>query len=285
MQGRGLIRPHDGFINSTHNGDSMYGETAPSDIDWSSKTYTEIRDVGDRDGSIAIVPVGSIEQHGHHLPVATDSILATAAARTGAELASEEVPVLVTPTEWVGSSPHHLSFGGTISGEFGTLLDLLTQIVDCVADNGFDVVLLVNGHGGNRSLVDSVPRVLGPERPEVDIRACTYFDLPDEERIAEIRESEHGGMAHAGEFETSLLLHLDPDLVDESALDGNPRDADMFGEDDPVSGYVDFETISDSGVAGEPEYATAAAGAKFLDEIGRQLDELLRELHRSAQTR
>lgn len=76
-----------------------------------------------------------------------------------------------------------MSFGGTITGSFDTLLNLLEGIGDCVIDNGFDAVLFLNGHGGNRSLIDSVPRILGPEYPDTDIRACAYFDLPDSEYI------------------------------------------------------------------------------------------------------
>jgi creatinine amidohydrolase len=129
-----------------------------------------------------------------------------------------------------------MSFGGTITGSFDTLLDLLEAIGCCVIEYGFDAVLFVNGHGGNRSLVDSVPRILGPAHPNTDVRACTYFDLPESEYIDEIRGSDHGGMAHTGEFETALMLHLHPELVDASSRGGTKRELDMFGEGTTLPG-------------------------------------------------
>jgi creatinine amidohydrolase len=257
-----------------------YQTIGSSDVSWAGKTYSEIGEIGERDGSIAVVPMGSVEQHGHHMPVGTDTILVDAAAHLGAERVHGEVPVLVTPTEWVGSSPHHMSLGGTITGDYGTLLDLLGQITDCVIDNGFDAVLVVNGHGGNKSLVASVPRIVGPAHyPDVDIRACTYFELPDEETIARIRRSDPGGAGHAGEFETSLMLYLRPDLVDESSLEGTTSEGDMFGEGSPVASYGEFGDVSETGAIGDPEVSSAEAGEQFYEEVGDRLEELLREIH------
>ncbi|MEF8900090.1 MAG: creatininase family protein, partial [Halovenus sp.] len=113
----------------------MYRDTEVSDVDWGATSYEEIQATGNRDGSIALVPVGSVEQHGTHMPVATDSILVEAVACAGAQRVSDEIPILVTPTEWVGSSPHHMSFGGTITGSFDTLLDLLEAIGGCAIEN------------------------------------------------------------------------------------------------------------------------------------------------------
>lgn len=259
----------------------MYRDTDVSDVDWGAMSYEEIQATGDRDGSIALVPVGSVEQHGTHMPVATDSMLVEAVACAGAQRVSDDVPTLVAPTEWVGSSPHHMSFGGTITGAFDTLLDLLEAIGDCVRDNGFDAVLFVNGHGGNRALVEGVPRVLGPEYPDTDVRACTYFDLPESEYIDGIRGSDHGGMAHAGEFETALMLHLSPELVDESSLDATMRERDTFGDGSQTAGYVDFADLSETGAAGDPQPATARAGEKFFAEASEQLAEVARNISKA----
>ncbi|WP_436934701.1 creatininase family protein [Halovenus marina] len=257
----------------------MYRDTDLRDVDWGAMPYREIQATGSQDGSVAVVPVGSVEQHGTHMPVATDSILVEAVTCEGAQRVSDDLPVVVTPTEWVGSSPHHMSFGGTITGSFETLLDLLEEIGECVIDNGFDAIIFVNGHGGNRSLVDSTPRILGPEYPQTDVRACTYFDLPDSEYINEIRESDHGGMAHAGEFETAMMLYLYPELVDESSMAGTMRDVDMFGDGSNTTGYADFADLSETGAAGDPASATASAGEKFFAEASERLAELLLETH------
>ena len=122
---------------------------------WLTKPYGEVVDLAAQDGSILLVPVGSLEQHGRHLPTGTDTFLATAAARAGAERVESTIPVLRTPPVWTGYSPHHLPFGGTITVEHDTFIDTITEIVASAADNGFDAIVLVNGHGGNKSLLSA----------------------------------------------------------------------------------------------------------------------------------
>lgn len=86
-------------------------------------------------------------------------------------------------------------------------------------------------------------------------------------------------MVHAGEFETSLMLHLYPELVDESSLSGAMRDVDIFGEKSKTAGYTDFADLSETGAAGDPQSATPESGEKFFAEASEQLAELLRETY------
>jgi len=103
-----------------------YRNSGSNEVAWPEKTYREIRNIGDQEGSFLGIPMGSVEQHGHHMPVGTDATLVEAVANLGAQRASDDgVPVLVTPVEWIGSSPHHMSLGGTITGDYRRLLDLL----------------------------------------------------------------------------------------------------------------------------------------------------------------
>ena len=99
---------------------------------WSlaGRTYSEIADIAKRDGSILMVPVGSIEQHGHHMPVGTDTLLVDAVANLGAELVSDDVPLLVSPPVWTGYSPHHMGFGGTVTLDHDDLLTILEGIAE-----------------------------------------------------------------------------------------------------------------------------------------------------------
>ncbi len=259
-----------------------------SPVAWAAKTRREIREVGATDGSLVVVPVGSIEQHGHHLPVATDTLLADAVAHAGAERAADDVPLLVTPPVWSGFSPHHLSLGGTISLELDDLLDLLVDVADTALENGFDGLCFVNGHGGNGNAIGSAVSIVGKEHPDIEVAGMTYFQLA-EPFIDEIRESEVGGMSHGGEFETSLMRHLHPGLVKMDDADAEYLDEpyDRGTQDllvgGPLSTYRPFEEYSDSGAIGDPKLATAEKGEELLDRLANEVADVFRNV--SEQTR
>lgn len=259
-----------------------------SSVAWAAKTRREIRTIGTANGSVVAIPVGSIEQHGHHLPVATDTLLADAVAHLGAERASADgVPLLVAPPAWSGYSPHHLSLGGTLSLELDDLLDLLSDVADTALENGFDGVCFVNGHGGNASAIDNVVSIVGKEHPAVEATGLTYFQLA-EPFIEEIRESEVGGMSHGGEFETSLMLHLHPEHVKTEVAEAEYLDEpyDRGTEDLFVGGslstYRPFEEYSASGAIGDPSLASAAKGEELLDRLGDELADVLRNVSEQA---
>jgi len=254
------------------------------ETEWASKSYAEITDLAERSGSILLVPVGSVEQHGHHLPVSTDTILVDAVAHLGAKRVSEDLPVLVTPPVWAGHSPHHLSFGGTVSLPHDDLLAVLESVADTALDNGFDALLFLNGHGGNASIVGSATSTVGVDHSDVEVLGLTYFHLAAS-FIDDIRESDHGGMVHAGEFETSLMLHLRPGLVATDEIEAEPLSGeyshglhDMF-EAGPLSVYREFREYSASGAIGKPELASAEQGERIFDGLGDELEALLREIH------
>ncbi|GAA0238179.1 creatininase family protein [Haladaptatus pallidirubidus] len=249
-----------------------------------TRTAPEIRDTADRPGSILVLPIGSVEQHGDHLPVVTDSALATAVAAAGATRLASDDPILIAPPIWSGYSPHHLPFGGTITAEFDTLLALLEQVADSALENGFDAILLLNGHGGNKSLVSSAVSTIGTDHPDCEVLGLTYFDLA-ESFIDDIRESETGGMAHGGEFETSLMLHLHPGLVREDRMEATHWDEhyDLGGQDlldgGALSVYRSFDEYSNTGAIGAPELASAEKGERILERLADELAALLEEIH------
>lgn len=251
---------------------------------WASKTAPDIGTTGAENGSVAVIPVGSIEQHGNHLPVATDTILADEIANEGAAGVSQEMPVLVTPPIWSGLSPHHMSFGGTITLEVDTMIAVLRDIAASILDNDFDAVLFLNGHGGNMSLLGTAVTKVGQEFPDAQILGLTYFQLA-EPFIDEIRESDIGGMAHGGEFETSLMMHLHPELVwtdqAEATYLDDPyelRREDLF-KGGPLSVYRPFAEYSDSGAIGDPDLAAAEKGAELCDRLTSELEVLLLAIH------
>lgn len=255
---------------------------------WVAHTAPEIKDIGSQKGSVAIVPVGSVEQHGSHLPVGTDTILADAAAHAGVERASDEIPLIVTPPVWTGLSPHHLEFGGTITLEVGTMLAVLRDVAASVLDNGFDAVFFLNGHGGNMALLGTAVTQIGREFSDAQILGLTYFQLAASV-VSDLRESELGGMAHGGEFETSLMLHFRPDLVKEDRTEATYMDdpydlrrKDLF-EGGPLSVYRSFAAYSDSGAIGDPALGTAEKGVALLDHLAEELAILLLAIHEQNQ--
>ncbi len=249
-----------------------------------AQSANSVADTADKDGSILALPVGSIEQHGEHLPVMTDTLLANSVTTKSAERVASKIPVTVAPPFWSGYSPHHLSLGGTLTGEFSTLLDLLCDIAETGLENGFDALLLVNGHGGNTPLINAAVSEIGSAHPDVEILGLTYFELIAD-LVETVRKSGVGGMAHGGEFETSLMMYLYPKLVDTDNMAATywNEHYEQSGDDlvvsGPVSVYRPFEQYSETGAIGAPEVANADTGEQLFDGVTETLGNLLVEVH------
>ncbi|WP_306060034.1 creatininase family protein [Natronococcus wangiae] len=262
----------------------LYETIGTTTCEWAGKPYAEIQAIGDSDGSVLAIPVGSIEQHGHHLPVSTDTLLVDAVTHGGADRIADEIPILVTPPVWSGYSPHHLSLGGTLSLDFEQLQAILEDLAYTGIENGFDAVIFVNGHGGNMPLIDTVVSTVGC-RTDVEVLGGTYFQFAID-KIDDLRESQTGGMAHGGEFETSLMLYLRSDLV----ADPSEYDAELWDEPyewggsdllegGPLSVYRPFEAYSESGAIGAPEYANKEKGEQIYHVITNELAALFTAIH------
>jgi creatinine amidohydrolase len=255
-----------------------------ADSTWLTAPYAEVNETAAAAGSTLIVPVGSVEQHGHHLPAGTDTLLVDAVAHCGVARVEDDVPVLLTPPVWTGFSPHHEDFGGTISPPFDLLREYLFEVGTAALQYGFDAVLFVNGHGGNGPLLGSVVSTLGAAAPDAEVLGVTYFDLAAP-FVDEVRESDTGGMGHGGEFETSLMQYLYPDLVREDAFESVYREEpyahagrEMF-DGGPLSVYRPFSTYSETGHLGDPTLATAAKGELLYDGLGDELADVLTQIH------
>ena len=260
----------------------MFG--TPTGRAWWARPYPEIVATAEADGSVLVLPVGSVEQHGHHLPVGTDTILVSSIAGLAAERLDPDCPLLVAPPVWSGYSPHHLGFGGTFSLEFDTLRAVLEELAATGLENGFDAVLLLNGHGGNVPLISGATSTIGVEHPEAEVLGLTDLFLA-EPFIDEIRDSDVGGIAHGGELETSLMLHLHPKLVHEELIDGTPLDEpyerglkDIFAGG-PLGVYRPFEDYSETGAIGNPELASESKGHELADRLADALAEQLTQIH------
>ena len=168
-----------------------------------------------------VIPLGSTEQHGHHLPVRVDAAAVTAIAERAVERAAGEIPVVLTPTLPFGFAHHHLPFGGTISLSALTYVAVLSDIGSSLAHQGFRRIVFLNGHGGNEAAMRLVTDKLSYEMDlDVHVAATSYWQVAAQAlQQAQLDGPQVPG--HAGYFETSLMLALFPDLVD---LDRRPAD-------------------------------------------------------------
>ena len=178
---------------------------------WGELRRTEFEELV-KANAVVIIPVGSTEQHGNHLPVNVDINCCYAIAQRAAQ-AIDEFPVLVLPPIWMGFSPQHMIFPGAITLKHHTFVEVLTQVAASVHAHGFKKVLILNGHGGNAGIVNSLCLKLTHE-DGIPTATYTYWQMPSvTEEMKRISQTDEG-IGHAGEMETSLQLYLQPELVD-----------------------------------------------------------------------
>lgn len=250
----------------------------PRRVLWQKCRRGEIRETAAA-GGLVLLPTGAVEQHGPHLPLDTDSFTASVVATRAATLVAE-FPVLVLPPVWWGLSPYWMVFPGTITLRAETLMELLVDIGTSVARHGFRRMVIVNGHGGNAGLIQAAAVKASSEAFQV--AALSYWDLVPEE-MQRLTARDAGSIGHAGELETSLQLHLQPDCVDLGAVqpgDGLDLAARAATEGRGVYLPPNPQAESPSGVYGLPHAATAAKGEALLAAAADALARLIVELHR-----
>ena len=226
---------------------------------------------------VVILPTGSTEQHGHHLPLDTDVFLCESVCLEVGRRAPDRV--LVLPPIAYGLNLHHIDFPGTIHIEPETFIAFCLNITKSVAYHGFKKILLVNGHGSNAPLVDLIARktILATESL---CFATSYWNLAMA-AFSEVKETEV--MAHADEFETSLYLHLAADRVqmDLAAAD-NDRMGKYVSSDSTMNYPVRLNDFwgrwTNLGVHGDPTKATAEKGKVILEAAVTALVELVDEI-------
>jgi len=223
---------------------------------------------------IVLLPLGSFEQHGPHLPLTTDTDIVTAIAERIE--AARPKNILCLPTLWPGHSTHHLFFPGTLSVRQMAYIQLVLELCHSIAKMGAKKVFLLNGHGGNDVPLRSALRELKSDFPKMKSVTASYWNLAAQ-TINEVRQSEPGGLGHACEMETSIMLHLHPEKVNlRLAKRDGPKFKDSYRKADmlyarPVYFVNEFHEVSKTGTVGHPELATAEKGARFLDVILRDV--------------
>ncbi|MDG2199119.1 MAG: creatininase family protein [SAR324 cluster bacterium] len=233
-------------------------------IYWEQLRSPQLKSLADAN-AIIVVPVGSIEQHGPHLPVKVDALLATEVARRAALKVQTHQPILVTPTVWCGLAEHHMDFCGTLTLDFETFHALLRNLCRSIRHHGFRRIFLLNGHGGNIAALNVICSELVRELDGLRVVSGTYWTLPEvAEKFAEILEVQQN-VRHAGEAETSMMLALEPELVNQSTLNQADGTLEIPFYGSGVSRWVSFKEVSANGVIGSPSVATAAKGELLLE--------------------
>jgi creatinine amidohydrolase len=248
-------------------------------------TWPEINDAVAAQ-KVCIVPIGSIEQHGPHLPLDVDCVCPTGVAMHAAELLPDKV--LILPTIPHGYTGHVVDYPGTINIHYQHFIESTLDVVKSLAYHGFKKIVLLNGHGSNMPNLDLVARRANLET-DAECVLCGWWNLLsiDKDWLTNYRESYFpGGCAHACELETSVYMYLDPDNV-RMDLIADGRIA--FNEEGSVFHWIDLlsagpapltswtSSYSESGVLGAADLATPEKGKAAVEEAARQLARLATE--------
>lgn len=245
------------------------------EVEWRRLRADQLRALAAKD-AIIILPVASIEQHGPHLPVEVDSRLGEEVAnRTAHKVNAMGQHALVLPVLWTGLSEHHMSFSGTITLDNATFALLIEGVVRSVIRDGFKRIVLLNAHGGNENALRSITDDLTPKLG-VPIVQFTYW-YAAAVAIAKILETQ-GGLQHACEAETAMMMAVRPELVAEDRIplakvNMTPDITDVVG-----GGVYRWRAIgarSASGVIGNPEAASREKGERLFESISDALADKL----------
>lgn len=253
-------------------------------VHYAHLTWPEIYEL-DKEKTVAILPLGATEEHGHHLPLDVDTRIVTniciaAAKRTQMDVVIPEIPF--------GFESHHMGIPGTINIPSDILIEFGRAVTGSLAIHGFKHILLVNGHGSNRSIIDLIARNTIVDYPDTLCASISWWELQEVRDVAnEILESDP--TSHGCELETSVYLHLKKELVqmDKARIDGLNNLTPHFWSDllgrrpegfsNPAAMMEIWHTITGSGVRGNPTNATPEKGKLIFDAAVNELVDLLNE--------
>ncbi|QNN57230.1 creatininase family protein [Diaphorobacter ruginosibacter] len=280
--------------SASHSSATPPPAAAPGASAWPSRHWAEVsahdfalaQTHGLAAETIAVLPVAAVEQHGPHLPLNVDALLLQGVIDAALPQIDASLPVLFMPPQSIGFSTEHISYPGTLTLSPSTIIALWTELGACVARAGVRKLLLLNGHGGQVSVMDIVARELRVQHGLM-VYSASWFSLPLPDDVSgQFSAQEHRFGIHAGQVETSMMLHLAPHLVhmeraqnwrstsqdraERFAILGNGRSAKM--------GWA-IEDYNPSGAVGDSASATADQGARVVQAAAASLARLLAELH------
>ncbi|WP_153771817.1 creatininase family protein [Labrenzia sp. CE80] len=232
---------------------------------------------------IAVLPVAAIEQHGPHLPVFTDTAIAEGQVCRVLELLPDDIPATFLPTQAVGKSNEHISSPGTLTLSWDTVTRAWLEIGESVARAGIKKLVLINSHGGNVPVIDTIARELRVSH-DMLVTATAWARFGQPEGVFPAEEFTYG--IHGGDVETSIMLHLHPDLVRmDLAEDFTSAQQDFIKEFKYLRGHGaqqfgwKAQDLSPKGALGNAANAAAEKGKKSLDHAAQGFVDLLKDIH------
>ena len=244
-------------------------------------SWTEVAALPDKANTVIVLPTGSIEQHGPHLPCSVDTVICSGVVGHALARLPADIPAFALPPITYGKSEEHLHFPGTVTLDGPTLLETVTQVGESVYRSGFRKLLIVNGHGGQ-------PQVMEMAARELRLRHGDYVVVPHSTwRVALVAgrylsEREKRLAMHAGHAETAIMLALAPETVHmERAVTNYPPDfpCPTLSSDGRPAAAWSARDFGESGVIGDPLPATAEQGHAILDSLAESWARGITELH------
>lgn len=248
---------------------------------WNEMTREEIKELNH---GLVVVSIGATEQHGYHLPVETDNVIGRQVVYESVKKASGDIPVILGPHIPFGHSHHHFLYAGAISLSMKTLIIVLKEVIESIAKSGFNKLFIVNSHGGNDDIIKLVAKEISYDET-MNISAGSYWNYAEED-IKRFR-AEHNifDFGHAGQFETSLMMAIKPELVKMENLKKEKEERESFelnlGSVVKATTNVNLWTAID-GYSDEPAKAKQEYGEGLLRVISDRLSQELIEFYNAS---
>ncbi len=243
-------------------------------------TWKEVKELL-TDTDLVIIPTGSTEQHGPHLPLGTDSLIALEVSiRVGKLLKAPIFPILD-----IGHSIEHLSFPGSISYTPETMLAVIRDISTSLTSHGFKHLVFINGHGGNQAVLE-----LSIQWIRNNLKFWAYlFNIGEIAQERGMRKSKimvqdkHRSVLHADKIETSMVLSIAPDKVKQTRTESKPGKKKSKISESSFIGSLGWnaEDMGESGVIGDPRGATSVEGSALLDYVAARIAEGIKSIRKS----
>ncbi|WP_447528075.1 creatininase family protein [Vreelandella sp. TE19] len=247
-------------------------------VHWQALTAPKLKEIATRD-PVAVLTLGAIEQHGTHLPLATDLIIGEGLQSAMLDVLDSAVDVICLPPITVGASDEHSDFAGTLSLPHTTAIATLEAYGESVARAGIKKMVWINSHGGNKAVMDLAALTLR-KRFAMRVVKATYTRLPPLEAALDPDELRYG--LHGGLLETAMMLYLAPSLVHLNdyapAPPARPKEPEHLVGPEGAAAFAWLgEDLSEHGVAGDATGAEAALGRRLVEHYAAKLAQVVAE--------
>lgn len=247
---------------------------------WDQLTSPEIKSLSKE--IPVMLPIAATEQHGAHLPLATDRLIVEHFGQQ-VHLAVPE-QVLILPAIGIGCSDHHMQFPGTLTLSHRTFMQQVEEIVKSVVHHGFTKIVILNSHGGNQGVGQVLVEKIGYAHSDCQVVMTSWWQIARQELIG-LNETGFGGVGHGGEFETSLMMLISPALVrSDKIFKGQNQPVFDWGKADLLRGpkasyYRTMKQLTANGIFGDPRAASSEKGEKITQAVVPGLLKIIQDLY------